>query len=254
MLGFFAWLVLLAATAILAELAFHFYLAHVPAAFQGLAPSQQVAAILIGLMVLSLAAFALWQSYRIARQERDYRTLRGGIAGAQKTLAVVATSQKDFDAAVQHLTTSDPEEALSALQKQLAETEASAALQRGRNHAVDMQERLDEIRRRQQALREQIGEVAEKRRAVEPVFEELKDRQRQVDRSRYTRQRQEGCRTADRAPRKLLCRARCGAPGSSRIQETPGGSRRQEPDRPRLGELDEFSAQARSVCAPCRKY
>ena len=183
MLGFFAWLVLLAATAILAELAFHFDLARVPAAFQGLAPSQQVAAILIGLMVLSLAAFALWQSYRIARQERDYRTLRGGIAGAQKTLAVVATSQKDFDAAVQHLTTSDPEEALSALQKQIAETEARAAVQRGRNHAVDMQERLDEIRRRQQVLREQIGEVAEKRRAIEPVFEELKDRQRQLDRS-----------------------------------------------------------------------
>jgi chromosome segregation ATPase len=42
---------------------------------------------------------------------------------------------------------------------------------------------VDEIRRRQQALREQIGEVAERRRAIEPVFEELKDRQRQLDRS-----------------------------------------------------------------------
>jgi chromosome segregation ATPase len=135
------------------------------------------------LMALALAAFTLWQSYRIARQERDYRTMRGGIVGAQKTLAVVAASQKDFDAAVQHLGTSDPEDALSALQKQLAETEARAALQRGRNTAVDMQERVDEIRRRQQALREQIGEVAERRRAIEPAFEELKDRQRQLDRS-----------------------------------------------------------------------
>jgi chromosome segregation ATPase len=183
MWGFLAWLVLLAATAVLAELAFHFDIAHIPAAFQGLSPSQQVAAILIGLMALALAAFTLWQSYRIARQERDYRTMRGGIVGAQKTLAVVAASQKDFDAAVQHLGTSDPEDALSALQKQLAETEARAALQRGRNTAVDLQERVDEIRRRQQALREQIGEVAERRRAIEPVFEELKDRQRQLDRS-----------------------------------------------------------------------
>jgi len=183
MWGFLAWLVLLAATAVLAELAFHFDIAHIPAAFQGLSPSQQVAAILIGLMALALAAFTLWQSYRIAREERDYRTMRGGIVGAQKTLATVAASQKDFDAAVQHLGTSDPEDALSALQKQLAETEARAALQRGRNAAVDMQERLEEIRRRQQALREQIGEVAERRRAIEPAFEELKDRQRQLDRS-----------------------------------------------------------------------
>jgi len=183
MWGFLAWLVLLAATAVLAELAFHFDLAHIPAAFQGLSPSQQVAAILIALMALALAAFTLWQTYRIARQERDYRTMRGGIVGAQKGLATLAASQKDFDAAVGHLTTNDPEDALSALQKQIAETEARAALQRGRNVAVDMQERLDEIRRRQQALREQIGEVAEKRRAIEPVFEELKDRQRQLDRS-----------------------------------------------------------------------
>jgi chromosome segregation ATPase len=183
MWGFLAWLVLLAATAVLAELAFHFDLAHIPAAFQGLSPSQQVAAILIALMALALAAFTLWQSYRVARQERDYRTMRGGIVGAQKGLAKLAASQKDFDAAVGHLTTNDPEDALSVLQKQIAETEARAALQRGRNVAVDMQERLDEIRRRQQALREQIGEVAEKRRAIEPVFEELKDRQRQLDRS-----------------------------------------------------------------------
>jgi chromosome segregation ATPase len=183
MLGFFAWLLLLAATAVLAELAFPFDLAHVPAVFQGLSPSQQVAAILIGLVALSLTAFTLWHSYRIAGQERDSRALRGGVAGAQKALATVAASQKDFDAAVQHLTTSDPEDALTALQKQVAETEARAALQRGRNHAVDMQERVEGIRRRQQSLREQIGEVAEKRRAIEPVFEELKDRQRQLDRS-----------------------------------------------------------------------
>lgn len=45
-----------------------------------------------------------------------------------------------------------------------------------------MQDRLQEIRRRQKALRETIGVVAEKRRVIEPVFGELKDRQRQLDR------------------------------------------------------------------------
>jgi chromosome segregation ATPase len=46
-----------------------------------------------------------------------------------------------------------------------------------------MQDRLNEIRRRQLALREMIGTVAEKRRVIEPVFGELKDRQRQLERS-----------------------------------------------------------------------
>ena len=45
-----------------------------------------------------------------------------------------------------------------------------------------MRDRLDDIRRRQQALREAIGTVAEKRRVIEPVFGELKDRQRQLER------------------------------------------------------------------------
>jgi len=183
MLGLFAWLVLLAATVVLAELAFHFDLTLIPTAFQALPLSQQVAALLIGLMVLALMAATLSQSYRIARQERYVRSLHGGIAGARGAMTLVAASQKDFDAAIQHLGTNDPEDALAAIQKQLTESEAKVALQRGRNDAVDMQERLDNVRRRQQALREQIGEVAEKRRSIEPVFEELRDRQRQLARS-----------------------------------------------------------------------
>jgi chromosome segregation ATPase len=46
-----------------------------------------------------------------------------------------------------------------------------------------MQARVDDIRRRQQALREMIGGVAEKRRVIEPVFGELRDRQRLLERS-----------------------------------------------------------------------
>jgi chromosome segregation ATPase len=183
MLGFLAWLVLLAATAALAELAFHVDLASIPATFLALAPPQRVAVGLVALMVLSLMAFTLWQSWRLARQKKSLKSLHGGLSGFQRATAAAGGAQKDFDAAVQHLVKSDPEEAIASIHKQLAETEARAAQQRGRNEAVDMRERLDDIRRRQQALREQIGEVAEKRRTIEPIFEELKDRQRQLDRS-----------------------------------------------------------------------
>ena len=183
MWGLLAWLVLLAATVVLASVAFHFDVALLPAAFQALSPTQQVAAILIALVALALTASTLWQSYCLTREAREARAVRGGIAGAKKGAVLAAASQKDFDAAVSHLQTSDPEDVLSTVHRQLAESEARLALQRGRNEAVDMKERLEDVRRRQQALREQIGEVAEKRRAIEPVFEELKDRQRQLARS-----------------------------------------------------------------------
>ena len=181
MLSFVAWLVLLAATAVLAALAFQLDLAHIVAGFLALAPPQQAAIGLLILMAASLMAFTLWQSWRLARQSTSWRG--GGRGGLQRSIVVAGATQRDFDAAVQHLLSNDPEEAISVLDKQVTEAEARAATQRGRNQAVDMHERLELIRHRQQALREQIGEVAERRRAMEPVFEELKDRQRQLERS-----------------------------------------------------------------------
>src|SRR3569832_1419828 len=183
MWGLLAWLALLAATVALASVAFHLDLTYIPAAFQAFSPAQQVAAILIALVVLALIASTLYQAWGAVREVQHARLLREGAASAKGTLAAAVASQKDFDAAVSHLSTSDPEDAFSQIHKQLTESEARLALQRGRNEATDMKERLDEVRRRQQALREQIGEVAEKRRAIEPVFEELKDRQRQLARS-----------------------------------------------------------------------
>ena len=183
MLGLLAWLLLLAATIVLASFAFHFDLTLLPTAFQALSPAQQVAAILIALVALALVASTLWHSWRLAREVEHASAVRGGILGAKRGAALAATSQKDLDAAAEHLAARDPEDALSAIQKQLTESEARLSVQRGRNEAVDMKERLEEVRRRQQALREQIGEVAEKRRSIEPVFEELKDRQRQLARS-----------------------------------------------------------------------
>jgi chromosome segregation ATPase len=180
MLGFAAWLVLLAATAVLAALAFQFDLAHIVAGFLALSPPQQVAIGFVVLMAAALMAFTLWQSWRLARPGASWH---GGRGGLPRSIVVAGATQKDFDAAVQHLLSSDPEEAISTLDKQVTEAEARSATQRGRNRAVDLHERLEQIRHRQQALREQIGEVAESRRAMEPVFEELKDRQRQLERS-----------------------------------------------------------------------
>jgi DNA repair exonuclease SbcCD ATPase subunit len=46
-----------------------------------------------------------------------------------------------------------------------------------------LDQRLAEIRRRQQTLREQLGEMTEARRTIAPVFDELRERQIQLDRA-----------------------------------------------------------------------
>ena len=79
MLGFVAWLVLLAATAVLAALAFQFDLAHIVAGFLAFAPAQQVVIGLVVLMAAALTAFTLWQSWRLARQGASGHGGRGGL-------------------------------------------------------------------------------------------------------------------------------------------------------------------------------
>ena len=129
---------------------------------------------------MSLIGSSVWQTYGLARQNK---LLRDRLRGLRQGINTAHESQNHFDAALQHLADSDPEEAISSLQKGLTDTEQRAVMQQGRTESADMRDRLDDIRRRQQKLREMIGEVAEKRRVIEPVFGELKDRQRQLERS-----------------------------------------------------------------------
>ncbi len=180
MVGFVAWLLMLAVTAVLAGLAFQFDIARIVAGFLSLRPAQQAVAGLVAAMALSLVVFTLWHSWRFSQETGPLPRRRGGI---RRGIASASAAQNDFDGAMQHLLSSDPEDAFTTLQKQLEEAEARAATQSGHNKSVDMHERLEEIRHRQQALREQIGQVAETRRTIEPVFEELKDRQRQLERA-----------------------------------------------------------------------
>jgi hypothetical protein len=171
-----AWIVLLSASAFFLHATLGLDLAQISA----LPGPQRFAIGAIIFTTLSLIGSSGWQAYSLARQNG---LLRDRLKGLRKGTVLAHGSQNQFDAAVQHLIDSDPEEAISSLQAQLADTEQRAALQLGRSESVDMRDRLDDIRRRQQALRETIGVAAEKRRVIEPVFGELKDRQRQLERS-----------------------------------------------------------------------
>ena len=175
-----AWIVLLSASAFFAGATLNLDPAQIKLHFAELPGPQRFALGAILFTTLALIGASVWQAYGLARQNRLLRDRLRGLR--QGTLAADAT-QKQFDAAVEHLVQSDPEEAIASLQKTLGDTEKRAALQQSGSASGDMQDRLDEIRRRQQALRETIGAVAEKRRVIEPIFGELKDRQRQLERS-----------------------------------------------------------------------
>jgi chromosome segregation ATPase len=175
----FAWMLLLGATAFFAKET----LGLDPGQFFALPASQRLATGIMALAALSLIGSAIWQAYRLACQDKDLRSLRARFTGIRRDTVIGHVSQNNFDTAVQNLFDSNPEEAISSLQKKLADTEQRATSQQGQYEAVDMQARVDDIRRRQQALREMIGGVAEKRRTMEPVFGELRDRQRLLERS-----------------------------------------------------------------------
>jgi chromosome segregation ATPase len=174
-----AWIVLLIASAFFAGATLDLDPAQISFHFTALPGPQRFALGAIIFTTLSLIGSSVWQTYSLSRQNKLLRERLKGLR--QETLATHG-SQKELDAVVQHLADNDPEEAIASIQKTLKDTEQRAALQQSRTDSVDMQDRLDEIRRRQQTLRETVGLLSEKRRAIEPVFGELKDRLRQLER------------------------------------------------------------------------
>ena len=174
-----AWTVLLIASAFFAGATLDLNPAQISIHFSALPGPQRFALGAIIFTTLSLIGASVWQAYSLARQNN---LLRERLRGLRQGTSVAHGAQNQLDAVVQHLVDKDPEEAIGSIEKALADTEQKAALQRSRSESADMQDRLDEIRRRQQALREMVGVLSEKRRVSEPVFGELKDRQRQLDR------------------------------------------------------------------------
>jgi hypothetical protein len=165
-----AWIALLIAAAFFAGATLDLDPAQISIHFAALPGPQRFALGAILFTTLSLIGSSVWQTYSLARQNK---LLRDRLKGLRHEALAAHESQKESDAVVRHLVDRDPEEAIASLQKTLTDTEQRAALQQSRSESVDMQDRLDEIRRRQQALRETVGLLSEKRRSIEPVFGEL---------------------------------------------------------------------------------
>lgn len=144
---------------------------------------RQLAIFLIGAVLLVLLVIAIWQSDRVEQQSRAIAALQKRMNGLRDAASDLEQKQGGTDAAVRHLVGTDPTATVEDVQQRLAQAEARTAEQQAQNEAIDLQSRIEEIRRRQQALRTTLGMVSEKRRAIEPMLGEVKDRQVMIERS-----------------------------------------------------------------------
>jgi chromosome segregation ATPase len=136
--------------------------------------------VLVPLLMLPIAAW-LWD--RSARQAQAASALGLRLDGVRQGVKDLTKKQADLDADVQHLTRSDPEDAIEALKRRVSESERFAEVQRQRNESKDLTSRVDEIRAQQEALRARLTPALDARRAIEQMFADLDTRQRDLERA-----------------------------------------------------------------------
>lgn len=141
----------------------------------------KLAWMVVGLVPLFVIPAAVWLGETLTSQRQAARALELRLAGVRQNVKSLAKSQSAADAAVGHLTLTDPEDAMSILKQRLAEAERTAQIQKGRNQVGDLNSRVEDIRAQQQALQKRLAPVLEKRRAIEQLFAELDGRQTDID-------------------------------------------------------------------------
>ena len=138
---------------------------------------QKLAWAVIIVTPFALLAGALWESARLDQERKANEVWETRFRGVRKAAEELEDAQMDVDRATSYLERSDPEEAMSALQRRLIEAERTTHLQQSRNEKEGLLARIDMGRQQQQALREKLGETIEKRRLIEPLFLELQGSQ-----------------------------------------------------------------------------
>ncbi|HML07980.1 MAG TPA: hypothetical protein VK430_07630 [Xanthobacteraceae bacterium] len=152
-------------------------------AFRSLPLLLQAAWSVIVLVSLALLVSAVWLSHLLVRQRRVAQALELRLGGVRDDVKGLVKTQVEAEAAVHQLVRSDPEDAMAAIKRRLAEAESVAQVQHGRNEVGDLQSRVDYIRAQQQALNDRLAPVLEKRRSIEQLFMELHGRQNDLDRA-----------------------------------------------------------------------
>jgi chromosome segregation ATPase len=153
------------------------------AAFRSEPLLHKIAWAVVVLVPLVMLPFAVWLWDRLLRQRQTAAALEMRLEGVRGRVKDLTKAQAEVEADVQHLTLTDPEDAVAALQRRISEAERFAEIQQSRNATVDLEKRVGAIREQQQKLKERLAPVLDTRRSVEQLFAELDSRQRDIERA-----------------------------------------------------------------------
>lgn len=146
--------------------------------FAALPAAQKAAWAALFAAVTGVLAFALWQSDKVAQQQKAIETLEQKVG-----LKGLEGQQGDIDQAAAYLARTDPAETMGNLQQRMLDAAHAVALHDARNQESDFDRRVADIRSQQTGLRERLGGVVAKRRAIDQVIAELSRQQTDIERS-----------------------------------------------------------------------
>jgi chromosome segregation ATPase len=153
------------------------------AAFRSESLLHEIAWAVIVLVPLAMLPYAVWQWDRLLRQRQAAAALEGRLDGVRRDLKDLAKVQDNAEGDVQHLTRTDPEGAIAALQQRLTEADRFAQVQQTRHEMNGLEGRVSALRDQQQKLKERLAPVLDTRRKIEQLFAELDGQQSDIDRS-----------------------------------------------------------------------
>jgi chromosome segregation ATPase len=143
----------------------------------------KIAWAVIVLVPLVMLPFAVWLWDRLVRQRQAATELEVRLDGVRRDVSDLTKVQANAERDVQHLTRTDPEDAIGALQQRLTEAERFAQIQQGRHEMNGLESRVAALRDQQQKLKERLAPVLDTRRKIEQLFAELDSHQSDIDRS-----------------------------------------------------------------------
>lgn len=129
---------------------------------------------------LLMIPFAAWLWDALVRQRQSASALELRLDGVRARTKELGKAQGEIEGNIQHLTRTDPEDAIAALQRQISESERFAEIQHSRNQMANLQSRVDAVRAQQDALKQRVIPVLDTRRAIEQMFAELDGRQSDI--------------------------------------------------------------------------
>jgi chromosome segregation ATPase len=153
------------------------------AAFRSEPPLHQIAWAVIVLVPLVMLPFAVWLWDRLMRKHQASDALEDRLDGVRRDVKDLTKAQANAEADVKHLTRTDPENAISALEQRVSEAERFAHVQQNRNEMNGLEPRVAALRDQQQKLKDRLAPVLFARRKIEQLFAELDGHQSDIDRS-----------------------------------------------------------------------